>query len=125
MKKYLDMIESIKDTETGACIPKAEGNRHYREYLEWVAAGNTPIEPQPSPDHDLVDDVWVENADKKADRELEEAKSKLVSGPEFVEFVLDAMVALGLDINLLPTNSRDIFNTMLALSADVKDKKAK
>jgi hypothetical protein len=23
-------------------IPLAEGNRHYAEYLEWVAAGNTP-----------------------------------------------------------------------------------
>ena len=23
-------------------IPIAEGNRHYQEYLEWVAEGNTP-----------------------------------------------------------------------------------
>jgi len=33
-----------------ACIPADNGNRDYREYLEWLAAGNTP-EPadQPAP----------------------------------------------------------------------------
>ena len=25
-----------------ACIPFDEGNRDYKEYLEWVAEGNTP-----------------------------------------------------------------------------------
>jgi hypothetical protein len=25
-------------------IPKYEGNRHYQEYLAWVAEGNTPEE---------------------------------------------------------------------------------
>lgn len=46
----------LKDLETGeesrmilrktdnAFIPKSEGNRDYQEYLEWVAAGNTPQE---------------------------------------------------------------------------------
>ena len=31
-----------------ACIPPDPGNRDYREYLEWVDAGNTP-EPAPAP----------------------------------------------------------------------------
>ena len=26
----------------GAFIPKAIGNKDYQDYLEWVAAGNTP-----------------------------------------------------------------------------------
>lgn len=26
----------------GACIPFDEGNRHYQEYLEWLAEGNLP-----------------------------------------------------------------------------------
>ena len=25
-----------------ACIPVDEGNRHYQEYLKWLAEGNTP-----------------------------------------------------------------------------------
>lgn len=29
------------------CIPLDEGNRHYQEYLEWVAEGN---EPEPAGD---------------------------------------------------------------------------
>tara|TARA_A100000172_G_scaffold54794_1_gene34951 strand:- start:17 stop:172 length:156 start_codon:yes stop_codon:yes gene_type:complete len=31
----------VKDTEDGGQIPFDEGNRHYQEYLLWVAAGNT------------------------------------------------------------------------------------
>ena len=27
-------------------VPKDEGNRHYKEILEWIAAGNTPAEPE-------------------------------------------------------------------------------
>ena len=30
--------------ENGMIIPKDPENRHYKEYLEWVAAGNTPAE---------------------------------------------------------------------------------
>jgi len=31
-----------------ACIPPDPANRDYRDYLEWVEAGNTP-EPAPEP----------------------------------------------------------------------------
>jgi hypothetical protein len=27
----------------GASIPQDQGNRDWREYLDWVAAGNTPL----------------------------------------------------------------------------------
>jgi hypothetical protein len=37
-----DAIRRISD---GATIPFDEGNRDYRDYLEWIAAGNIPSEP--------------------------------------------------------------------------------
>jgi hypothetical protein len=39
---------SIIRLSDGAFIPQAPGNRDYREYLEWLEAGNTP-EPAPAP----------------------------------------------------------------------------
>ena len=40
---------SIKRLFDGATIPNEPANRDYREYLEWVEAGNTP-EPAPEPE---------------------------------------------------------------------------
>ena len=42
-------------TDTGAGIPTSVGNRHYQEYLDWLAAGNVadPADPAPLPDTDL------------------------------------------------------------------------
>ena len=39
---------SIIRLSDNAYIPQAPGNRDYREYLEWLEAGNTP-EPAPPP----------------------------------------------------------------------------
>ena len=39
---------SIIRLSDNAFIPAAPGNRDYREYLEWLEAGNTP-EPAPAP----------------------------------------------------------------------------
>ena len=38
------VIESYRDQDSTPTIsiPKDPLNRHYQEYLEWVAAGNTP-----------------------------------------------------------------------------------
>ena len=40
--------KDILDQEStpNLAIPFDEGNRHYQEYLEWVAAGNTAKETQ-------------------------------------------------------------------------------
>jgi len=48
-KMWLDKVNNVIDTDTikrsdGLCIPVSEGNRHYQEYLEWVAEGNTAEE---------------------------------------------------------------------------------
>jgi hypothetical protein len=40
---------SIKRLSDGAFIPNDPGNRDYREYLDWLDAGNTP-EPAPEPE---------------------------------------------------------------------------
>lgn len=42
---YKLLQNSVTRLSDGASIPMSEGNRDYREYLEWVAAGNTP-EPE-------------------------------------------------------------------------------
>ena len=39
---------SIKRLSDGATIPNDPGNRDYRDYLDWLEAGNTP-EPAPAP----------------------------------------------------------------------------
>ena len=37
-------IQRIKDNGEVSCIPFAPLNTDYKEYLEWVAEGNTPEE---------------------------------------------------------------------------------
>lgn len=44
----LTQFDTILRLSDGASIPPDTGNADYREYLEWVAAGNTP-EPVPTP----------------------------------------------------------------------------
>lgn len=43
MYKLIDLSNSIRRLSDGASIPKDTGNRDYREYLEWLEAGNTPL----------------------------------------------------------------------------------
>jgi hypothetical protein len=40
--------DSILRLSDNASIPQAPGNRDYREYLDWLEAGNTP-KPAPAP----------------------------------------------------------------------------
>ena len=48
MKKYKMLSESmLQDQVTKACIPMADGNRHYEEYKAWLAQGNTPDPADP------------------------------------------------------------------------------
>jgi len=42
MAKYKIKEFNILDIETGKYIPLSEGNRSYKEYLKWLAEGNTP-----------------------------------------------------------------------------------
>lgn len=40
--EMIDHITMIYDREQDFYIPLSEGNRMYREYLAWLAEGNTP-----------------------------------------------------------------------------------
>ena len=40
--------DTILRLADNAFIPQAPGNRDYREYLDWLDAGNTPL-PAPAP----------------------------------------------------------------------------
>ena len=42
LDKGVGSYQVILDKDLGIVIPKDELNRDYIEYLEWVAAGNTP-----------------------------------------------------------------------------------
>lgn len=44
----LTTTASVRRLADGAFVPADEGNRDYREYLDWLAEGNTP-EPAPVP----------------------------------------------------------------------------
>ena len=48
MTYQLTSSDSILRLADNAFIPQAPGNRDYREYLDWLDAGNTP-EPAPPP----------------------------------------------------------------------------
>ena len=37
-----ELAQVIQRVSDGASIPFDEGNRDYKEYLKWVAEGNTP-----------------------------------------------------------------------------------
>jgi hypothetical protein len=47
--------DTILRLSDNAYIPQAPGNRDYREYLDWLAEGNTPLPapdpPAPGPDY--------------------------------------------------------------------------
>ena len=55
MTYQLTSGDAILRLSDNAFIPTAPGNRDYREYLEWLAEGNTPIPapepPPPGPDY--------------------------------------------------------------------------
>ena len=42
--------DTILRLTDNAFIPADNGNRDYREYLEWLDAGNTPLPPDPTPE---------------------------------------------------------------------------
>lgn len=50
--RYKIQGDSITIIGQNIGIPKDPDNRHYREYLEWLAEGNTPEPDDPPPPND-------------------------------------------------------------------------
>lgn len=72
------VVDIIIDRERGmAAIPVDPENRDYKEYLEWVAGGNTVVGPKPSVDHILVEDNWVLSTTMVDAREKAEALANI------------------------------------------------
>ncbi len=74
MYKLTKSNTSITRLSDGASIPLAAGNRDYVEYLEWVAAGNTP-QPAQTAAEIAAEAVAVQNAKAKAALEAIDAAS--------------------------------------------------
>jgi hypothetical protein len=49
MAYQLTSVNAILRLADGAFIPMVEANRDYQEYLEWLAAGNTPLPAETPP----------------------------------------------------------------------------
>lgn len=77
MIKYMLTDRGVKDLDREFLIPRDEKNRHYIEYLEWVAEGNVPIPVQPDHDHVLKNDKWVLSQPLQSTRIAEEKKIEL------------------------------------------------
>ena len=80
MAKYKLSADGVKDTETGACIPNADGNRHWQQYLLWLEGkdalgfdmGTGPNTPDP--------EFTEEEINRKIiDDEIQELRSDLQS----------------------------------------------
>lgn len=67
-------------------IPNAEGNRHWREYQEWLAEGNTP-EPQ----------FTAAELQAKEDAEAVAASQQYLKDTDYIVLKLAEAMALGQD----------------------------
>lgn len=59
MAKYKIAGDGVKDTETGACIPNDEGNRHWQEYLTWTTVSGNVADPEFTT-QEIEDNMWAE-----------------------------------------------------------------
>lgn len=96
--KYELTETGVLDLETGASIPNAEGNRHWRKYQEWLAEGNTPRPIRP-PFCEWDGEMWVEDTPAK---ERAEALSLLAQTDKEQARTVDDIMAYLLNNTPIP-----------------------
>ena len=107
MKRYKLLEDSVFDNLSSHSIPDVPSNRHWQEYQEWLAEGNTPIPIRPSEHHNLINDKWVLNgaAKKKADWAAEMAGLDAEVTPRMLEDVIDFITGVTTE---LPNNVKQL-----------------
>lgn len=123
MIKYEETENGVKDRETGASIPNAPGNRHWREYQEWLAEGNTPVPLRPSQHHrldeaDPQNPVWVEDVTA---REKADALQFMEQSDKEQARAVDDIIAILPNKNRLPQAVLDRFNAREAARQKVRE----
>lgn len=85
MAKYrLLSSGGVQDKETGAFIPNSGGNRHWREYQEWLLVdGNTP-DPEFT-EQEITDRAWN---DLRSERTILLTKTDFMMSMDFYNNVL-------------------------------------
>jgi hypothetical protein len=82
MAKYKLKEFNVLNQETGTYVPYDEGNRHYIEYLEWVAEGNkpdpfeTPEEQQVRIEKELLMEIETKIQNKMREIAIKELQAK-------------------------------------------------
>lgn len=95
MSYQLTSGDTILRLSDNAFIPVAPGNRDYREYLDWLDAGNTPepapAPPPPGPDYlAFWDALLVSNVYQSIRAQALTTPEVLVACTEFIAAITDA-----------------------------------
>lgn len=101
--KYINQEKTIINVtyEDGQVlsVPNAQGNRHYRELMEWVAAGNTIapyVEPTPPPKTQFTP---LEFMERFTDQEQLDLSGAALTDPQVKLFYDKMLAAKDIDLN--------------------------
>jgi hypothetical protein len=104
---YQILKNCIKDLDNSLIIPIDERNRHYQEYLAWVAEGNEPIP---------LDEEFYNRADKEVQIEnLYKTKIEAIMPENMINFALARSIELvskGLDLTPQEKAEKDHINSV-------------
>ena len=84
MAKYKISGSGVKDTETGAFIPNAPGNRHWQEYLVWAQDNTADAE------------FTVQEIEDRAWADLRNERDRLLKATDFMmtyDYYIDKMTS--------------------------------
>lgn len=104
MAKYKLTESGCRDVERGLHIPDDPQNRHWKEYLEWVAAGNTP-DPEDVPPPPTAEELLHQ--------QLLQTDKEMLRG---FDWLLQTLVQKGIiDLAEIPPALKDLYLERKAL----------